>query len=128
MLVGLGRYHDMDIFLTHTEVENLANSEIKGTLVLYAKPKQQFKVTIVLDRENAQLGINAIRNESNWELYVSPDFYGRLKKNGKTGTRYGLGWQIALTDLSRAEMGDRSAAQNLQFYIENRERLPKEFE
>jgi len=143
MIAGIDERADLDIYLTAEEVTILSSGTLEGVLVKTKTPKKQGTIAISINnqrnRENGANGIGlddskywtnnhkylSITEGFHLAIFLGHEWYDELKKEGKIGTRHSMrdGSKINVYDLSRLDYIDRSNAETLEFYRDNKDQL-----
>ncbi|MFC1753873.1 hypothetical protein ACFL96_10880 [Thermoproteota archaeon] len=134
--------HDCDImvYLQPDEVGRLADSTLEGVLVKWNHPKRQGKLFLSVDDKRSMENGSGIGVDDNdyWgkkddfevKLFMATHWYKELKGRGIVGLRQRMldGSKVHVYDVTKIETLQASGAEHLEFYVENRDRLPSEFE
>ena len=140
MIAGVDEQTDIVIYIEGEEMPKLEEGKtLEGILVKLHKPKRQGKIRLSVNekrcKENGAFGIGVVRKFNSeeplfeYEVFMNKYWYERLLENGRTGTRHSLrdGSKIDLYDISNCPEMDRDGAENLKWYVENREQLHPSF-
>jgi hypothetical protein len=138
MIASIDHEQDIRVYMSSEEVEKLKTGSLEGILVKWHKPKQQGIIVVsvndVLKINNDTSGVGVVFTEYNWknvgkvELFLRAHFYSDLVANGKNGVRYGtVGSKVHVYNLSIDDFDIRSAVKSLEFYCDNKDRLPADF-
>ncbi|MDD2678820.1 MAG: hypothetical protein PHG04_03345 [Candidatus Nanoarchaeia archaeon] len=80
---------DLEIFLSKEEINDLENHSIKGALYDVDNMRIEYEAELILDtskmqkESNNRIGLPA----KEYKIYISKDYYERLKTIGHVGTR-----------------------------------------
>ena len=139
MIGGIDHEADIDLFLEAEELERLSKETIEGVLVKTRQPKRQGKISISInDARKCENGFGIGLNDKGYwgvqdgfrvEVFMGSEWYQSLRKQGRVGTRQSMrdGSKIHIYDRSRCDGTDSFRAENLEYYRDNKERLPEAF-
>ena len=140
MIAGIDSQADIDLYLDPEELRRLSDSKIEGILIKTERPKRQGTISISFNdaRKNENGFGVGLDDERYWEakdnfhieVFIGHEFYRDLVERGRIGTRQRMldGSKIHIYDRSRIDNVTAMSAETLEFYRDNKERLPKEFE
>ncbi|HJW96631.1 MAG TPA: hypothetical protein VJ485_00535 [archaeon] len=140
MIGGIDGKADTFLYLDSEEMQRLPDETIEGVLVKIHKPKRQGTVYLSVDdsrkNENGPNGIG-VDDKGYWgvqdgfcvRFFMGTEWHRELQKKGRIGTRLRMrdGSEIHVYDRSRLDGMDAGAAEYLEFYRDNKERLPEDF-
>lgn len=75
---------DIEVFLTKEEISQLENKSLTGILYNVSDMRLEYKAELFLDEDRSNYTI-AVKKA--YDIYISLDYYERLKKIGHAGTR-----------------------------------------
>ncbi len=139
MIAGIDHQADITIYLEAEEVKTLGSQRLEGALIKTKLPKRQGTICLSLNdaRKNENgfgIGINdkgywGVQDGFCVEAFMGLEWYRLLLERGKVGLRQRMrdGSKIDVYDMSRLDEIDAMNAENLEFYRDNKERLPAEF-
>jgi hypothetical protein len=139
MIAGIDKQADIDIYLTAEEVSGLKTSIIQGVLIRTDKPKRQGTIAICMnDSRKMENGLGiGIDDKKYWGIaedfhincYIGEEFYRQLRANKRIGLRHQMldGSKIDVYDRSGLQGTDIMRPESLEFYRDNRSRLPSHF-
>ena len=122
-------------------MENLPKKPAVGVLVKRDHPKRQGRITISINEkrstENNSGGIG-VDHSGYWgkkdgfeiEMFLSNSWYQMLRERGSIGTRHNMydGSEVQVHDKSRIDSMGLSSAESYEWYRDERDRLPADFE
>ncbi|MBU3904762.1 MAG: hypothetical protein KJ906_01270 [Nanoarchaeota archaeon] len=126
---------DVTVYLTPEEISKISSEVIEGVLIRISNKKQQGQVFVsVNDERKSENGYGVGIVDRLWEecpiaeLFVGDYAYQRLKERGGYGTRYGqIGSKIDINDLSKIGRLEASGVKQLEWYVENKDKLSDKF-
>lgn len=137
MIGGIDGKADTFLYLDSEEIQRLQDKVIEGALVRIHMPKSQGTVYLSVDdsrkSENGPHGIGVddkgywgVRDGFSVRFFMGTEWHRALLERGRIGTRLRMldGSEIHVYDRSRLDVMDASAAETLEFYRDNKERLP----
>lgn len=140
MIGGIGDDADIALYLNAEELRKLPDETIEGVLVKFSRPKRQGTVNISInDKRSNENGYGiGINDDQYWgkqddfhiDVFMGTEWYQCVVERGVIGLRQRMldGSKITVYDRSRMDGVDRVTADTLEFYRDNKERLPIEFE
>lgn len=137
MIASIDHEQDIRAYMNSEEVKQLKTRPLEGILIKRNKPKQQGIIVVsvddVLKLDNDTSGVGVVFTGYDWKsvgtvkLFLRSVFYGGIVVNGKNGVRYGtVGSKVHVYDRSKGDFDIRSAAESLEFYRDNKDRLRAE--
>jgi hypothetical protein len=103
---------DIEIFLTNEEIINLGNKSLTGILYDPENMRIEYKAELFLDKKKMQEDSNStIYVKKAYEVYISLNYYERLKKYGCIGTRV----MCSIGDLKVDILEENTAANDEDF-------------
>jgi hypothetical protein len=137
MIASIDHEWDIRVYMSSEEVKMIKTGSLEGVLVKWNKPKQQGLIVVsvddVLKISNDTSGVGVVFTGYDWksvgkvELFLRSGFYGGLVINGKNGVRYGtVGSKVHAYDRSKGDFDIKNAAESLEFYRDNKDRLRAE--
>lgn len=139
MIGGIDHKADIDLYLEADELERLAHGTLEGVLVKIGRPKRQGTVSISVDdaRKNEKGCGIGIDDKGYWsvldgfrvDVFLGSEWYHELRERGVVGIRQGMrdGSKIHVYDRSKISGIDTLGVKNLEFYRDNREKLPADY-
>lgn len=140
MIVGIDEQADVDVYFTPDEILQLSKcTTLEGVLVKIRAPKRQGIISVQLNERRANergsgIGVSdkgywGVQDGFRVELFIGSYFYEQLIQRGKVGTRFRMrdGSEVCLRDISRIDSMAKSAAEHLEYYRDNKEKLPALF-
>lgn len=139
MIGRIGIQADIELYLEAEELEKLQNETIEGVLVKIQKPKRQGVVSVSInDARKSENGLGiGIDDSGYWgvqdnfrlQVFIGTEWYQKLRQRGAVGLRQSMmdGSTINVFDRSRLDHMDELYAEQLEFYRDNRDRLPESF-
>jgi hypothetical protein len=140
MIAGIDYQADITLYLEAEEVKKLGSQRLEGVLVKVQKPKRQGTIYLSVNdarrNENGSgIGINdkgywGVQEDFCIEVFMGTGQYKVLRERGRIGLRQRMldGSKVNIYDRSRLNGIDVTVAENLEFYRDNKERLPADFE
>jgi hypothetical protein len=137
MISGISPQCDLVVYLRPEEVDALGIDTLEGVLVKFSNPKKQgtlcLSVNDARSSEDGPFGIGVYSKDYfgkiedfRLELFMSGPRYRALRENGRVGTRFRLmdGSEVKIARIDDEHVSERLQAETLEFYRDNRERLP----
>ena len=140
MIGGIDSQADIDLYLEVEELERLPHTTIEGVLVKTFKLKKQGTISLSINdvRKNENGSGIGLDDKQYWgvkdgfrvDVFMGSEWYQELKERGVVGIRQGMrdGSKIKIYDRARLDSWGVMDAENLEFYRDNKEILPKYFE
>ena len=139
MIGGIDHQADLDLYLEAEELARLPEATIEGVLIKTDKPKRQGIICISVDdlRKNENgygIGLDdkkywGVQDGFRIEVFIGTEWYQELQEKGVIGLRSRMrdGSKITIYDRSRLESMSAIRVENLEYYRDNKERLPDNF-
>ncbi len=139
MIARIDHECDVDIYLKEFEVKDLSEKTIEGILIKNFKPKLQGKIYLsVNDSRSYENGFGigvcdekyfGVNDNFEIEFFMGTEFYQDVLGEGVIGMRQRMrdGSKIQIYDCSKIDQIILANVENLEFYRDNRDRLPEHF-
>ncbi len=133
MIASVDSTADLEVFLESEEIERLERETIEGVLIKHSQEKLQGTLSLQIDdKRSTQTGFGVgVNDKEYWGVpdnFMAASVYRDLKQRGSIGLRHRMkdGAKVHVYDRSRINSMDRHALENLEYYRDNRELLPKD--
>lgn len=80
---------DIEIFFTDEEVLKLKSKTLEGVIFEFSDPVNTNKLYVCIDKNLSNFKISAKRSGKKYCVFIHPQYYEELNKEGWTGTRDG---------------------------------------
>jgi hypothetical protein len=139
MIAEIDNQRDITVFLTTDEVAQLSTETLEGVLIKSDKPKQQgiIFVSVNAERYNGsavgvfedKIDFYSYSTAGKFEIFIGPRYYENdLKTRGIIGVRYGsMGSKVHIYNYTLLGGMERINAENLEFYRDNKDKMPDSF-
>jgi len=139
MIASIDHQADITLYLEAEEVKKLGSQRLEGVLVKIQKPKRQGTICLSVNdaRKNENGSGIGISDKGYWgvqesfciEVFMGTGCYKILRERGRIGLRQRMldGSKVNIYDRSKLGGIDAMGAENLEFYRDNKERLPADF-
>lgn len=139
MIGGIDHQADLDLYLEAEELARLPEATIEGVLIKTHKPKRQGIICISVDdlRKNEKgygIGLDdkkywGVQDGFRVDVFLGTEWYQEIQERGVIGLRSRMrdGSKITIYDRSRLDSMSAIRVENLEYYRDNKERLPDNF-
>lgn len=127
---------DICIYLNKDNLNELSNNALDGILIKGEKPKRQGTINVSVNEkrktENGfEIGIDdkkywGVRDNFHLDVFLGTDSYKQIMERGKIEIRHRMrdGSKIAVYNLSKLDDCEKIHLEQLEFYINNKDKLP----
>ena len=139
MIGGIDHQADIDLYLEAEELERLPNETLEGVLIKIRKPKRQGVISISINDERKMengfgIGLDdkqywGVQDNFRVDVFIGSKWYQELLQRRVVGTRQKMkdGSKIYIYNRSMLDGINLRGAKHLEFYRDNKERLPENF-